>query len=174
MLFCLRNSKPCPLLDVTDSGFPTATIRQVGAGTVIHIPTDLFTAYWRTGDPPILGWVRELVDRLQPEPLLRTDARSFVEISLRTKADTLLVHVINGSSGRDLSQVDADDVWVDDIPSIGPITFDIRCAAPPDEVRWQPGDVPAETSWHDGILQVILPHLNIHTCLTIRPWAKRT
>lgn len=158
----------------TDAGFPAATIRQVGAGTVIHIPTDLFTTYWRTGDPPILGWVRELVDRLQPEPLFRTDARSFVEISLRQKADMLLVHVINGSSGRDLSQVDTDDLWVADIPSIGPISFAIRCAAPPTDVRWQPGDLPADTTWIDGTLHVTLPHLDIHTCLTIRPWPTST
>jgi hypothetical protein len=152
------------------AGFPAATLRRVGQGVAVHVPTALFTTYWRYGYPAVLAWLRELCDLLQHDPLFRTDALSFVEIALRRKGDDLLVHFVNGNPGRDLSHVDTDDLWVDDIPPVGPITSWIRCAKPPTGAFWEPGGSPAETEWTDGVVRVTLPRLDIHTCLVIRDW----
>jgi hypothetical protein len=154
----------------TAAGFPAATFRRIGKGAAIHVPTALFTAYWRYGAPDLLAWIRELCDRLQPEPLFRTDAPSCVEVALRRKGDDLLVHYVNGNPGRDLSHVDTDDLWVDDIPSLGPITSWIRCAEPPRGAFWMPGDTEADLVWADGAARVTLPRLDIHTCLVIPKW----
>jgi hypothetical protein len=151
------------------AGFPAATIRRVGDGMALHIATDLFSTYWRNGHPDLLAWVRELLDQLQPEPLFRTDARSFVEVSLRRKGESLLVHLVNGNPGRDLSWVDTDDLWVDDIPEIGPITCWIRCTDAPSRVRALPQSE-VVWGWCDGILAVTLERLEIHTCLAIDDW----
>jgi hypothetical protein len=152
------------------AGFPAAILHRVGQGVAMHVPTALFTTYWRYGYPDVLAWLRELCDLLQPDPLFRTDALSFVEIALRCKGDDLLVHFVNGNPGRDLSHVDTDDLWVDDIPPVGPITSWIRCAILPTGAFWEPSGTPAETEWSDGVVRVTLPRLDIHTCLVIRGW----
>jgi len=152
------------------AGYPAATLRRLDKGLAVHIPTNLFSVYWSHGFPDILAWVREVLDRLQPEPFFRTDALSFVEVALRRKGDALLVHFINGNPGRDLSHVGTQDLFVDDIPPVGPITSWIRCAKRPARATWEPGGQPAETTWRDGVLEVVLPRLAIHTCLAIRGW----
>lgn len=154
------------------AGFPAATIRRLEKGVAVHLATGFFDTYWRFGNPDMLAWLREILSAVQPVPLFQTDAASFVEVSLRQKADTLLVHLINGNPGRDISLVSTDDLWVDDIPSIGPVTCRIGCAARPQAVTIEPGGVPAQTQWRDGRLEIVLPRLEIHACLAIRPWQR--
>jgi len=154
------------------AGCPAATIRRLGSGVIVHLPVVFFDPYWRFGNPDMLRWLRELLPSLQPEPLFTTDAPECVEVALRTKGDTLLVHLINGNPGRDISWVGTDDLWVDDIPPLGPFTVHIRCGRSPEDVAWSPGGAWAEARYEDGMLTVHTPRLDIHTCLVVRGWER--
>ena len=154
------------------AGFPAATIRRLDKGIAVHVATTFFDTYWKFGNPDMLAWLREILPLVQPAPLFQTDALSFVEVTLRQKGDALLVHLVNGNPGRDLSWISTDDLWVDDIPPVGPITCRIRCASRPQSVTIEPGGMRAETRWHDGILEAVVPRLEIHACLAIRPWQR--
>jgi hypothetical protein len=154
------------------AGFPAATLRRLGKGIAVHIPTDIFSVYWKYGYLDILAWLQEITQTVQPSPLFRTDAYTYVEVVLRQKAGALLVHFVNGNPGRDMSYVKTEDLFVDEIPPLGPITSWIRCAERPQEVTWEPGGIAAETSWEDGVLKVVLPRLEIHTCLKVAGWSQ--
>ena len=156
------------------AGFPAATVRRLGKGVAVHIPTEVFKVYWTFGYPDVLAWLGEVLHFLDPTPLFRTDSLSFVEVALRQKGDTLLVHFINGNSGRDLSYVRTNDLWVDDIPPVGPLTCFIRCSDKPGSASWEPGGEPADAIWSDGMLKVVLPRLEIHTCLKVPGWKRPT
>ena len=84
----------------------------------------------------------------------------------------MFVHLINGNPGRDLSLVGTDDLWVDDIPPLGPITCRVRSAAQPQSITIEPGGTPAETTWRDGVAEIVLPRLEIHTCLAVKGWQR--
>ena len=152
------------------AGFPGAVVRELGQGMAVHLPTTVFGTYWQYGYPDILAWLREVLDRLQPSPLFRTDAPSWVEISLRQKEDALLVHFVNGNPGRDLSWVHSNDLWVDEIPPIGPLTCRILCRERPRRLRWEPGGATVDAAWREGVLEVVLPRLEIHACLVVDGW----
>jgi hypothetical protein len=154
------------------AGFPAATVRRLDKGIAVHVATMFFDTYWKFGNPDMLAWLREILPVLQPAPLFQTDALSFVEVALRQKGDTLLVHLVNGNPGRDISLVSTDDLWVDDIPPVGPIACRIRCGSRPQSVTIEPGGATAETRWRDGTLEAILPRLEIHACLAVRPWQR--
>jgi len=148
------------------AGMPAATVRRLGTGLVVHVPTVFFSTYWQYGNPDMLAWLHELLDVLQPDPLFRTDAPQCVEVALRRKGESLLIHFVNGNPGRDISQVGTEDLWVSDIPPIGPITGSVKCEKPK-QATWEPGGKPAQAEWKDGVLTFILPKLEIHTCLVI-------
>lgn len=154
------------------AGFPAATVRRLGDGMAVHVPCNLFDRYWKFGYPDILAWVREILDLLDPAPFFRSDAFSYVEVALRQRGNTLLVHLINGNPGRDLSHALTNDLFVDEIPPLGPITCWIRCARRPQEVTWEPGGAIAEISWENGLLKAVLPKLEIHTCLKVEGWQR--
>jgi hypothetical protein len=154
------------------AGFPAATLRRLDKGVAVHLATNFFDTYWRFGNPDMLAWLREVLGVVQPKPMFQTDALSFVEVSLRQRDDTLLVHFINGNPGRDLSYVNTDDLWVDDIPPVGPVTCRIASAARPKSVTIEPGGTRAQTRWSNGFLEIVLPRLEIHACLAVRGWRR--
>ncbi len=159
-------------LNPEKAGFPAATVRKLGKGAAVHIPTSIFEVYWKYGYLDISAWLKEIIQAFQPSPFLRTDAYSYVEVVLRQKHGALLVHFINGNPGHDMSYVKTEDLFVDEIPSLGPITNWIRCAEQPRGVTWEPGGIAAETSWEDGVLKVVLPKLEIHTYLKVQGWSR--
>lgn len=150
------------------AGFPAATLRRLGQGVAAHVPAPCFDLYWTYGYPDLRAWFRELLETIQPDPMFRTDAPGFVEVSLRRRKDSLLVHFVNGNPGRDLSWYNASDLWADEVPAVGPITCQIRCSARPQAVTIEPGGMPAQTEWKDGALKAVLPRLEIHACLVLR------
>jgi hypothetical protein len=135
------------------------------------VPAPCFDLYWTYGYPDLLAWFREILETIQPDPMFRTDAPSFVEISLRRKKDALLVHFVNGNPGRDLSWYNSSDLWADDVPPLGAITCHIRCPAKPRAVTVEPGAIPAQTEWKAGVLKAVLPRLEIHACLAVQGFA---
>ena len=149
------------------AGFPAAVARRLGRGCLVHVATDIFAQYRVLGDPQMLRWLRELVDYLQPAPFFETDAPSWVDVSLRRKGGDLLAHFVNTNPGRDLSRLNTDDVWVDEIPRVGPFAVRIRCSRKPGSVRWEPAGMAAEWKWRNGVLNVALPELHIHACLVV-------
>lgn len=152
------------------ANMPAATVRKLGQGMIVHIPTTFFRVYWQYGNLDMLAWLKEILTVLEPEPFFQTDALSFVEVVLRQREDTLFVHYVNGNAGRDLSFVGTNDLWVDDIPSVGPIRSQVNCAQQPISATWEPGQAAADVQWSNGILSFTLPKLEIHTCLRIEGW----
>jgi len=149
------------------AGFPAAIVRNLGKGRVIHIATSVFAHYSSFGDPQILRWLRELLQQLDPQPFLTTDAPSWVDVSLRRKDTALLIHFVNQNPGRDVARLSSDDTWVDEIPNIGPFMLTLRLPKQPATVTWEPGNMPCVTTYKDGMLTIEAPRFQIHGCLRI-------
>ncbi len=152
------------------SGIPAATFRALGKGAVIHIPSTPFALYAKYGFPDILAWIREMLERIQPRPLLTATAPSCVEISLRTRDRDLLVHFINGNPGRDLSHVHTQDLWVDEIPKVGPFECRIRSSRPGKAPTWEPGGRQLSFKYRNRGLTVRVPRFHIHGCIVLQGW----
>lgn len=149
------------------AGFPAAVTRKVGMGRIVHLCTDIFTQYRSLGDPQMLRWLREVVDFLQPAPFCRTDAPSWVDISLRRKGGRLLVHFVNQNPGRDVARLGTDDTWVDEIPEVGPCTLELRLAREPKAISWEPGHQVLSGMYRGGVLRVTIPRFQIHGCAVV-------
>jgi len=150
-----------------DAGFAAAFLRQLGTGTVLHFAAPIFGEYLQLGDPQLLALARWLLDRLDPEPWLMSDAPPCVIFSARRTDESLLIHVVNGNPGRETALVGGEDLWVDAIPVLGPFHLRLRLPAPPCSARWEPQAAPADGTWRDGYYHVTLPSLEIHTCLCL-------
>jgi len=149
------------------AGFAAAVTRRFGKGRIVHICTDIFTQYKTLGDPQMLRWLREIVDYLQPQPFCKTDAPSWVDVSLRRKNGRLLVHFVNQTPGRDVARLNTDDTWVDEIPEVGPFRLELRTVQKPTAVRWEPGSEALAFEFRRGVLRLELPRFRIHGCVCV-------
>lgn len=149
------------------AGCPAAVFRKIGKGVMVHICTGIFTQYAKFGDPQILRWLREILETVQPQPFFKTDAPSWVDVSLRGQKKRLIVHFVNQNPGRDICKLNTDDTWVDEIPVIGPISCEIRIRKKPQKVDWEPGGKKIDFHYKNQILSVTIPKIHIHGCLSI-------
>jgi len=157
----LDEEKPEP------AGFPAVVWRRMGKGMVVHICTDIFSQYQKLGDPQMLRFLHEIIDFVDPAPFFKTDAPSWLNVSLRQKGKQLLVHFVNCNPGRDMSKINTDDLWVNEIPAIGPIVCEIRINKKPQKVVWEPEGRKLDFRYSDRILSVTIPKVHIHGCLSV-------
>lgn len=82
-------------VDQKDTSIPGIVARVVGKGSVTWIPWDLGALYYRLSLPAHASFFRDVVDRLNPERQLKTDAHPLVETTLMKQGGLTLVHLIN-------------------------------------------------------------------------------
>jgi hypothetical protein len=82
-------------VDQKDTPIPGIVTRQVGSGTVTWIPWDLGGLYYRLSLPAHALLFRDVIDRLNPDRQLKTNAHPLVEMTLMKQAGQTLVHLIN-------------------------------------------------------------------------------
>ncbi len=155
-----------------EAGMPAVTARKVGRGLAVHLAGDPFPSFWTFGHPTVRAFTRELLKRMQPDPLFRTNAPSWVEVSLRTRGDELFVHFLNGNPGFDMSELEHKDLFVDEIPEVGPYEASVGCSHQPRAVFLEPGHQPLDTEWREGRLHFTVPRLKIHACVRIQGWGE--
>ena len=82
-------------IDMKDTDTPAIAFRQVGKGAVAWIPWNLGGLYYRESLPAHAGLFRDVMDRLNPQRQLRTDAHPLVEMTLMHQKGHTLLHFIN-------------------------------------------------------------------------------
>jgi len=147
-------------------GSAAVTGRDLGQGCVVAIHGPVFAAYYRTHYPQLRRVLRDLFQRVWPEPLSRIDAPRHVVETLRRKSGHLVVHLLNRSAGPAPSPR---NVMIEHVPPVGPVTVTVRLAERPHAVRPVPeqADMPITWDWHDGLLTATLPQLATHPALVI-------
>ena len=82
-------------IDMKDTNTPAIAAKSIGKGTAVWLPWNLGALYYRHSLPAHAGLFRDLLQRLQPRPQIRTDAHPLVELSLMRQNGRTLLHLIN-------------------------------------------------------------------------------
>ena len=82
-------------VDQKDTEVPGIVTRKVGKGVVTWIPWDLGGLYYRLSLPAHGLFFRDVVDGMNPERQLKTNAHPLVEITVMKQGGQTLVHLIN-------------------------------------------------------------------------------
>jgi hypothetical protein len=82
-------------IDMKDTHTPGVVFAQIGKGNAAWIPWDLGSLYYRESLPAHAGLFRDVMDRLNPNRQLRTNAHPLVEMTLMKQDGRTLLHLIN-------------------------------------------------------------------------------
>jgi hypothetical protein len=139
-----------------------------------YIAYPIFDMYHAVGQPLYKYLVRDLVERLMPNPVLRTDLSSSGRASLSEQADRKrhILHLLFAAPTVRGKQVPTFDgrtrvmEMIEDVQAIGPVRSSVRLPQPPnrayDAITGE--DVPLEDSGN-GYYSVTLPSLRIHAAI---------
>lgn len=82
-------------IDIKDTDTPAIATASMGQGTVVWIPWDLGSLYYRHSLPAHAGLFRDVVDTLLAKRQLRTNAHPLVEVTVMRQAGRTMLHLIN-------------------------------------------------------------------------------
>jgi hypothetical protein len=152
---------------------------RLGPGVVEHggmayVAYPIFAMYHAMGQPLYKYLVRDLVERLMPNPVIRTDLTSSGRATLVEQAERRrhILHLLfaapqvrgqsvpNGEGGTRVMEM------IEDVQSIGPVSAKVRLPQAPSRVydALSGADVPFEDAG-GGYYGVTVPSLRIHTAL---------
>jgi len=152
------------LLEDCQLPHPAAVLNRVGKGQVLYMPADLFRDFVHNRYPLTRRFVGTLVERLLPDPEIRVQAPACVDVALRHRGTTLLVHLVNRASG--IPNLPSNGA-IDEIPPVGPIRVTVRTPARPAQVRCELEAGQLDWDWTDGVLTISLATVCIHAAITV-------
>ena len=143
---------------------PAWTLNRVGAGAVAVIPYELFRHFDRNRYPLVREFVGEVMARLVGPLPIRARVPTCVDVILRRRGDTTLVHLINRASG--LPNVPNSGA-VDEIMPVGPVEVVIERETAPDGVHLAFEEAPLTWTFEAGMLKVMLARVGIHAAIVV-------
>ncbi|MEI6970586.1 MAG: alpha-L-fucosidase [bacterium] len=143
---------------------PAAVLHRVGKGQVVYVPADLFRDFCHNRYPLTRCFVGALAERLLPDPDIRVCAPACVDVTLRRRGNTRLVHLVNRASG--IPNLPNSGV-IDEIPPVGPVTVRMRSDGEPRRVGWELEKGEVEWRWERGTLTTRVPAVSIHGALRV-------
>jgi len=150
--------------DTRKEGQVAATVNVFGRGKVGAVYGPVASIYFRSHHPWLREFIGNLARELFPDPAVRVEGPSSLDVALRTTRDgKLSVHLLNTAGAPLPDRYD----FTDFIPPLESIRVTIKTAARPRSVAWVPDGGRVEWSWSDGRLSVTIPELKIHGVVVI-------
>ncbi len=162
-VWACRMAQQEPGKDMTDD--PVVTCRRVGAGAVIAVHGPLFNDYYLGHYPMLRRFIAGLVERAGLPWQVTLDAPARLELVQRRRGADLVLNLINRGAGEALSP---QRVIVEELPPVMDVTLRVSRAAAPQSVVTIPAD-PAATWRHaDGVLEIRVPRVDVHTAIVVK------
>jgi hypothetical protein len=136
---------------------------------VAYIAYPVFSAFATHGNVPYRQLVGNLIAKLLPDPLIRVDGPSGLEVALSRQARTSdhparsIVHLLYYTPERRARDLDL----VEDIVPLHDLTVSLRCAKGPRRVYTAPDDVELPFEHADGRVNVCVPTVAGHAMVVL-------
>ncbi|MEO6436215.1 MAG: beta-galactosidase trimerization domain-containing protein, partial [Tepidisphaeraceae bacterium] len=132
----------------------------VQRGNVGYISYPIFTAHALHGNAPYRLLVRNLLERLLPEPLLRVKGPTSTETSVQRQGKRTIVHLLQYAPERRTERLDL----IEDIVPIFDVPLSLKWNAPraPRKVYMAPDETPVAFEYLAGRVNLRVPEVRGH------------
>ncbi|HDM75031.1 MAG TPA: hypothetical protein ENG51_01000 [Deltaproteobacteria bacterium] len=141
------------------SSFPAICKNKFGAGKVYYFCGNFFQTYFDYKFPKYLSLFQKIFDSEVERQIILENTPESVEVTLRKKGDTLLIHLINFTSGlkRPIENLIPVEGIVLKIPGVNPIS--VTCLLGQTSPKWQR---------KDGFVEINVPRLHEYEVIAVK------
>ncbi|MCY3020491.1 MAG: beta-galactosidase, partial [Planctomycetota bacterium] len=133
----------------------SAAVRK---GRVAYIAYPIFSAFANHGNYPCRLLVRNVLDLLLPEPLLRVEAPTSTETTVMRQGRRTIVHLLQYCPERRTPGLDI----VEDIVPLADVPLSLKLARRPGKVYLAPSGRAVGFSYENGRVKVRVPEVRGH------------
>lgn len=145
-------------VDMKDTDKPGIVSKHVGSGEVVWIPWDLGALYYHESLPAHAAVFQDLMNRLNPNRQLRTNAHPLVEMTLMHQQDRNLLHLINMTGQSQTG-------YFDPLPMRN-IQIEVAGEFTRAETVRNASKIPVHA--HGGYTQITIPELNDYELVVLK------
>ena len=141
------------------SSFPAVCKNKFGAGKVYYFCGNFFQSYFDYKFPKYLSLFQKIFDSEVERQIILENTPESVEVTLRKKGDTLLIHLINFSSGlkRPIEDLIPVEGIVLKLPGVKPTS--VTCLLGQTSPKWQR---------KDGFVEITVPRLHEYEVIAVK------
>lgn len=137
---------------------PSRYSAAVQKGRVAYIAYPIFTAFAQHGNAPFRLLVRNILERLIPQPVLRVDAPTSTETSVMKQGPRTIVHLLQYAPERRTEKLDL----IEDIVPIFEVPLSLTLARKPKRVYTAPDEQPIDFEYLAGRVNLRVPEIRGH------------
>jgi hypothetical protein len=142
---------------------PAAFIASSGRGQMAAFNFNLGRNYRERQSPVLKGLLKEVVDQLFPDPVVRVKGGAGLDVVVnRPKPGGLAIHLVNTSGPHRTEPI------IEQIDPVGPVTLEILAPSAPKALTLEPGGRPLKFESRDGRVRVEVPRVDIHEIVWLR------
>lgn len=127
-------------------------------GNIVYISFPIFQNYAQNGYAPHKLLVRNSIERLMPDPLLKVEAPSTAEVTLTEQPGRKIVHLLHYPAERRGIDLDI----VEDVIPLFATPVALKLSDRPRQVYLAPELQPLQVKYESGYATVIVPKVNGH------------
>ena len=135
-----------------------------GKGKIVAIFGDFFTPAQVSGIPAPRYVLKEILDSVEDDRLVRVNGPAYLQPSVRTKENKTIVALVNISTDYPMM---SDNGYCEKVPYAGPVTIEMKLDKEPFNVYNAPSMDPVDYTYKDGILKATLEKVHILDMLVI-------
>ncbi|MGB8262109.1 MAG: hypothetical protein WCE75_17250, partial [Terracidiphilus sp.] len=155
----LSSAYPAP--DARKDAWPLALRIARGKGSAVVCPGPLISTFGLAGSPTLRSQIAKLASGLAAPAFQAEGEQPGLEIVLRTKDGSTLLHLINTAGQPVTGQFRHTGV----VPPIAPLRFRLRLPAAPRVVFLEPEGTRLEGEYRDGHWHSQIPALHVHAAV---------
>jgi len=140
-----------------------ASICDYGKGRVAGLYFDFGQRYNEAKTVVSREFLNALVRQLFPEPVVEVSGSHHVDVTVNRIGGKLAVNLVNTSGPHDNDKIHV----FDEIPSVGPLKIEIRCAKKPKSVTLEPIGKKMDYKYNNGKIHTVLPSVDIHNIIVV-------
>lgn len=130
----------------------------VQKGRAAYIAFPIFSAFALHGNFPYRLLVRNVIERLLPEPLLRVAGPTSTETSVAEQGDRTIVHLLQYAAERRTEKLDL----IEDVVPLYDVPLSLRMKKAPSSVYLAPEETPIEFEHLHGRVNLRVPQVRGH------------
>jgi hypothetical protein len=134
-----------------------------GLGNVLYIAFPVFESYARNGYAPHKMLVRNCIEQLMPNPILRVKAPSTAEVTVTEQPGRKIVHLLHYPAERRGTDIDV----VEDVIPLFNIPLSVKASRRPRQVYLAPGLQTLPWTFDNGYVQLNVPDVYGHSMVVI-------
>ncbi len=140
-----------------------ASVNQVGKGLAGGVYFNAGSAYLAYKSPVLRDFICNSIKELFPDPLVKVSGSRLVHVTINNLNGKMYLNLVN-VAGEHTNQT---ALGYDEIPLLKDLTVQIKTVKKPVRILLQPEGQELNIDFQNGVSEIILPELHIHSVLEV-------